>query len=198
MSEFATLLLEELGSEFAVSHQEAALLESHYRALLKWNKVLNLTRITELSSAVRRHYCESVFVAYQLPHGPLKVADVGSGAGFPGIPLGVVRQDVRVTLVEAHQRKAVFLREATREFGNFAVAAVRSESLSRYSFDWIVSRAVRWEHVVQWPLARKAAVLMSGADAEHFRSKAKGWIVASTERIPWDRESVLVVACVDE
>lgn len=194
MSDFTALLLEELGAEFPVSSQQAALLESHYQALLRWNMVLNLTRITELAEAIRRHYCESIFLAFQLPPGPLKLADIGSGGGFPGIPVGVVRPDLSVTLVESHQRKAVFLREATRGLRNFAVASVRSEILPQGSFDWTVSRAVRWADVLGLRLAANAALFMSVSDAQRLQAEVEGWVVDDIRSLPWNEESVVVRA----
>src|SRR5437868_3656406 len=92
-----------------------AALEVHYNLLLRWNTVLNLTGITDLDTAVERHYCESIFLAAHLPAGPLRLADIGSGAGFPGLPIAVLRPDCMVTLIESHQRKSVFLREASRK-----------------------------------------------------------------------------------
>ncbi|MCC6364562.1 MAG: 16S rRNA (guanine(527)-N(7))-methyltransferase RsmG [Bryobacterales bacterium] len=192
------MLLEELGAECPVSREQAALLESHYQALLRWNKVLNLTRITEVAEAVRRHYCESIFLAFQLPSGPLKVADIGSGGGFPGIPVGLVRPETSVTLVESHQRKAVFLREATRGLPNVNVASVRSEMLPQGSFDWVVSRAVRWADVLGLGVAANAALLMSVADAEGLQAEADGWVVDDIRSLPWNEELVVVKARVVE
>ncbi|MCC6389890.1 MAG: 16S rRNA (guanine(527)-N(7))-methyltransferase RsmG [Bryobacterales bacterium] len=198
MSDFTALLLEELGAEFLLSREQVGFLESHYQSLVKWNKVLNLTRITEVAEAVRRHYCESIFLAFQLPPGPLRVVDIGSGGGFPGIPLGMVRPDVRVTLVESHQRKAVFLREATRGLRNFAVAPVRSEVLAEGSFDWMVSRAVRWVDLLGLRLSAKSALLMSVADAAALQARPEGWVVEKIVSVPWNEDSVLVTVRVGE
>ena len=93
-----------------------------------------------------RHYCESLFVAIHLPEEPVSVLDVGPGAGFPGIPMAILRPDCRFTLAESHQRKAVFLREATRHLSNVRVAARRAEEAAG-AFDWVVSRAVKWPDV---------------------------------------------------
>ncbi len=128
--------------------------------MLRWNKKLNLTRITDPKQAWERHYLESIRLAHQLPPGPLKIADVGSGAGFPGIPIAVVRPECQVTLIESRQRKAVFLREATRDLPNVRVLPMRAEDVKE-SFDWVVSRAVRPEDVLKLKLASNFA-LMTG------------------------------------
>src|ERR1700736_2752496 len=111
--------------------------------MLRWNKTINLTRIERVEEAVDRHYAESLFLGVNLPPGPLKIADVGSGAGFPGIPVAILRPNVSIALIESHQRKAVFLKEATRSLPNVTVISRRAEEIAE-SFDWIVSRAVSW------------------------------------------------------
>jgi 16S rRNA (guanine527-N7)-methyltransferase len=139
------------------SSQKLAL-EAHYELMLRWNAKLNLTRITDREEAWERHYKESIFLAHKLPPGPLKIADVGSGAGFPGIPIAVLRPECTVTLIESHQRKAVFLREATRGLPNVRVLAMRAEAVTE-TFDWIVSRAVSPKEVLKLKFAPNIALL---------------------------------------
>src|ERR1700682_5683540 len=111
--------------------------------MLRWNKTINLTRIERVEEAVDRHYAESLFLGSNLPPGRLSIADVGSGAGFPGVPIAILRPELSVFLIESHQRKAVFLKEATRGLPNVSVSSKRAEDL-RQTFDWVVSRAVSW------------------------------------------------------
>ncbi|MGA2119926.1 MAG: 16S rRNA (guanine(527)-N(7))-methyltransferase RsmG [Bryobacteraceae bacterium] len=140
---FAETLREKLGSGAGLDRQQVSLLARHFELLKRWNKVLNLTSIRSDEEAVERHYCEAIFLAMHLPAGSLRVADVGSGGGFPGFPVGVVRPDCCVTLIESHQRKSVFLKEATRGLGNFRILAVRAEEV-REEFDHVISRAVSY------------------------------------------------------
>src|ERR1035441_7985957 len=93
--------------------------------LLRWNQKLNLTSIRNREEAIQRHYGESLFLGMRLPPGAWKIADIGSGAGFPGFPVAVLRPDCQVTLIESHQRKAVFLRESSRKQPNIRVLARR-------------------------------------------------------------------------
>ena len=118
-------------------------LEKHYNLLARWNKVLNLTSLRDPRDIIERHYGESLFLGRQLPSGPLRIADIGSGAGFPGIPVAILRPDCSVWLIESHQRKSVFLREATREINNIHVMAQRAEDIKEH-FDWAISRAVKY------------------------------------------------------
>ena len=88
---------EVLGRYYELAEGQAAALAAHYELLCRWNKVLNLTRIEGLEEAVERHYAESLFVARYLPPGAWSIADIGSGAGFPGFPIAIVRPECTVT-----------------------------------------------------------------------------------------------------
>jgi len=158
MEEFRSLLASEFSPYGALSSRQLTLLEAHYQLLLRWNQKINLTRITSMQDAVRYHYCESLYLATRLPKGPLRIVDIGSGAGFPGIPVAIYRSECVVDLVESHQRKAVFLREASLGFTNVRVLARRAEEVTN-SYDWTISRAVRPADVLQLKLAPHVAVL---------------------------------------
>src|ERR1700692_4023501 len=128
MEDFKSLLSLEFFPYGALTPQQLTLLEQHYRLLLRWNQKINLTRITNLQDAVRYHYCESLYLAARLPAGALRIIDIGSGAGFPGIPVAIYRPDCSVDLVESHQRKAVFLREAARRSMNVRIHVILAEA----------------------------------------------------------------------
>jgi 16S rRNA (guanine527-N7)-methyltransferase len=155
---------ERLSRWASLREEQVAALEAHYDLLCRWNKVLNLTRIERLDEAVDRHYGESLFVAQHLPAGELRICDIGSGAGFPGFPVAVARPECTVTLIESHQRKAVFLREASRGLPNVRVLARRAEDVDG-GFDWAISRAVSAADLAE-VLARLAAraALLVGED----------------------------------
>src|SRR6266404_3596684 len=139
---FRELLAAEFAPYGSLSEDQLAQLERHYKLLVHWNQTINLTRIRKLEEVVRFHYCESLFLARALPLGPLRIVDVGSGGGFPGIPVAIFRPDCTVDLVESHQRKAVFLQEAARELPNVRVIAKRAEACEG-RYDWMLARAVR-------------------------------------------------------
>ena len=92
---FAELLLERLDGVAVLSQDQVRRLEAHYELLLRWNKVINLTSVHKPAEAVERHYCESLFLGAHLPPGAFSIADIGSGAGFPGIPVAVLRPSAR-------------------------------------------------------------------------------------------------------
>lgn len=161
---FADALLERLAGIVELSSAQIEALEAHYRLMVRWNKMLNLTKITGPDEAVTRHYLESLFLGVHLPAGQLKVADLGSGPGFPGFPLAVLRPECEVALIESHQRKAVFLREASRAMPNVTVMAKRAEEVEE-RFDWVVSRAVSYEDL-GWSIRTlaSAAALLTGEE----------------------------------
>ena len=151
-------------ADFALTAEQEAALEAHLELLMRWNQKLNLTSIRNREEAIERHYCESLFLGSRLPAGALRIADVGSGAGFPGFPVAVLRPECAVTLIESHQRKSVFLREASRTLANVRVLAKRAEDVDE-SFDWVISRAVSYADLAPF-LKRLApnADLLSGAE----------------------------------
>lgn len=115
-----------------------------YVALLEvWNKKLNLTSVRDPEQVVQRHFGESFYLARLLPEFAT-LLDVGSGAGFPGLPISLLRPAADVLLAEAQVRKAAFLREAVWMTGSHAkVWAHRVEELEQESrFDVVVLRAV--------------------------------------------------------
>ncbi len=145
---FAEVLRRKLAGIVELSECQVSALESHYHLLLRWNAKLNLTTIVGLDEAVERHYCESLFLGAHLPAGPLRIVDLGSGPGFPGFPVAILRPDCEVTLVESHQRKAVFLSESARRYSNIKVIAKRAEEVQA-RFDHAISRAVSYEDLTK-------------------------------------------------
>lgn len=165
MSEFLEALRASVSSWLVLPECSEEALERHYRLLLKWNRVVNLTRLTKLEEAVGRHYAESLFLGWCCPVRPATLADVGSGAGFPGFPLAALWPDCDVTLVESDTRKAAFLRECCDLLPNVKVFNGRAESLTG-RFQVVVSRAVRPEEVVSFACGRapRVGLLVAGSE----------------------------------
>ena len=180
---FRELLSEEFRPYAILTPAQLDLLEKHHLLVRRWNRVLNLTRIENLIDSARLNYCESLFLGLKLPPGPLRIADVGSGGGFPGIPCAVLRPDLDVTLIESHQRKAVFLREAISGIENIRVFADRAEECFE-RFDWMVARAVLPDRVLSLSLAPNCALLVS-RDAAAPNSPLI--------ELPWGRDRVITV-----
>jgi 16S rRNA (guanine527-N7)-methyltransferase len=117
----------------------------HLRLLEKWNRVYNLSAIRDPLEMVSHHLLDCLAVVPHLPPVPQGVlADVGSGAGFPGIPLALARPQWRVTLNDASQKKCAFLRQAVVELGvsNVGIHEGRVEQWKpQDQFDVVISRA---------------------------------------------------------
>src|SRR5215831_532416 len=103
-SAFRERLLRRVSGFCQLSDLQLDQLEQHCELMRRWNKVINLTRIEKLEEIVDRHFAESLLLGSKLPPGELRIADVGSGAGFPGIPIAILRPKTAVSLIESHQR----------------------------------------------------------------------------------------------
>jgi 16S rRNA (guanine(527)-N(7))-methyltransferase RsmG len=188
---FRELLRRKLEGILSLGSDQVEALEHHYKLLVLWNRSLNLTSIESEEEIVERHYCESLFLASHLSPGALRIADAGSGAGFPGIPVAVFRPDCHVTLIESHQRKAVFLREATRQTKNIKVFAKRAEAVSE-RYDLVISRAVGYEGLLT--VLRKMAPFVDLLTGEEAPPTDAGFEWQPPLRLPWGEHRYLRMA----
>lgn len=148
-------------------------LKKYLELLLLWRGRIALISTADPVRLVEHHILDSLHVATHIPEAA-RVADIGSGAGLPGIPLAVARPRAVFTLVESRRRKANFLREARRLAGlqNVQIVEARAEhSLPAQSFDVIVSRALGrvdefLEHGGRLLVAGGIAVAMRGPDGD--------------------------------
>ena len=123
-------------------HQEEQL-KGFLQSVLSENKKFNLTGIKDPKEAIVKHLFDSLSVASEI--SAASVADIGSGAGFPGIPLAIVKPGTSFVLVEAKQKKARFIKKATKELGllNVVVFGKRSEEIKiKKGVEAIICRAI--------------------------------------------------------
>lgn len=102
----------ELG--FPASDDQIKAFMTYLSELKKWNKAYNLTGLKSDEDIVIKHFLDSLLYLKAIPEGEIKAADVGSGAGFPGIPLKIVRPEIEMYLIEPSRKKSAFLRHIVR------------------------------------------------------------------------------------
>jgi 16S rRNA (guanine527-N7)-methyltransferase len=133
--------LEAMG--LAATQEQRRLMAAHLHLITKWNRVHNLTAVRETEQMVPVHLFDSLSLVPHLGEAR-SLLDVGSGAGFPGIPVAIVRPDLQVTLLDSSSKKCAFLEQAKTELGlaNVRVACERVELWKpEHRFDRVVSRA---------------------------------------------------------
>ncbi|HEY3975579.1 MAG TPA: 16S rRNA (guanine(527)-N(7))-methyltransferase RsmG [Candidatus Sulfotelmatobacter sp.] len=188
--------------------------------LLRWNARVNLTAIRGADDIVTRHFGESLFTARHLfprnAHSPMpsnakehrpttndrvSVADVGSGAGFPGLPIKLWAPQISLTLIESNQKKAAFLREVARALTltDVNIQNARAESLPASSHSVVTLRAVeRFESIL--PIAAqlvcpsgRLALLIGATQRRPAQSIVPGVIWSEPVPIPRSNSRILLV-----
>ena len=174
----------------------------YLRLLKKWNQTIPLTSIDDDSEIVARHFGESIFAGRFLSLETGRLADVGSGAGFPGLPLKIAFPALRVALIEPNLKKCAFLREVKDALALESLKIVRStyENLAPVpeSFDFICSRALGgYRRLLQW--SRQAlnpgghVILWLGVDDSTSISRLEGWNWQLPINIPESKRRVLLI-----
>lgn len=137
-------VLAEIGVK--LEEEQACRLETYLGLLLKWNRTYNLTAVTDPVEVYEKHFADSVAPAAFITNGA-KLVDIGAGAGFPSIPIKILRDDIDVTLIEATTKKVNFCEHVIRELGlkKATVVNARAEDVKTVNiigqFDIVISRA---------------------------------------------------------
>src|SRR5260370_12030677 len=136
-------------------------IQGYIEILLTWNEKINLTAIRDPLEILYRHFCESMYASLVVCVENGRLADVGSGGGFPGVPLKIIRPSLRVFLVESNLKKAAFLAEVVRELGlkDIQVLVRRYEELNEEMapLDYVRSRALgEYPDFLKWAGSEQA------------------------------------------
>ena len=143
--------IEELGKlEIVLTDQQLEQFEKYYEMLIEKNKVMNLTAITEFDEVIEKHFLDSINICHLLDlQSEIRLLDLGTGAGFPGIPLKIVFPKLNVVLADSLNKRILFLKDVIQKLGLKDIEAIhgRAEELARQpeyreNFDLCVSRAV--------------------------------------------------------
>jgi 16S rRNA (guanine527-N7)-methyltransferase len=173
--------IERAANEFQLSLNDLQVqqIQQYTKILWTWNDKVNLTAIRDPLEILYRHFCESMFGAALLPVENCRLADVGSGGGFPGIPLKIMRPDLQVFLVESNFKKATFLAEVVRELGltDTRVLVSRFAELGEEvaPLDMVCSRALGdFASFLEWAAsprvaAKQALLWLGGRDLDEVR-----------------------------
>jgi 16S rRNA (guanine527-N7)-methyltransferase len=191
-----------LGSA-SLSEKQLVQIFAYLELLLKWNSKMNLTAVRDPEEIATRHFGESFFAAGELfrdRHLVGSAIDLGSGAGFPGLPFKIWAPSLALVLVEASQKKAVFLREAARALGfsDIKIFAQRAETISAQA-DLVTLRAVphfdaalRIARGLAKPHGR-IALLIGRNQVEIATSSFPELSWQEPKQIPLSRERVLLI-----
>lgn len=136
--------------EIALTDKQAQQFYKYYELLIEKNKVMNLTAITEFQDVLCKHFIDSLMIKKMIDFKEkATIIDVGTGAGFPGIPLKIVYPQLNIILLDSLNKRVLFLNEVIKELGLEKISAIhgRAEDLAKKSeyrenFDYCISRAV--------------------------------------------------------
>jgi len=177
-------------------------IQQYIKILLAWNEKVNLTAIRDPLEILYRHFCESMYAAVTIPLKNGRLADVGSGGGFPGLPLKIMRPGLQVFLVESNIKKVTFLAEVIRELGlkGAQVLARRYEELGEEvaPLDYVCTRAVgEFSAFLEWArsqqIAAKQVILwIGGRDLEDIQ-KIRTWDWSEPIALPHSLRRLLLV-----
>lgn len=137
-----------LSYNIELTDEQICLFEKYYNMIIEWNEKFNLTAITDEDEVIEKHFVDSVLPYEILPQNA-KIIDIGAGAGFPSIPLKIIRPDLNFLLIDSVNKKITFITEVINNFDLSGIIALhtRIEDLAinpayRETFDICVSRAV--------------------------------------------------------
>lgn len=179
------------GAGVAVNDEQYRKFSEYADMLAEKNKIMNLTAITEPREVAEKHFLDSVLPLrlFEVDEGA-RLADVGAGAGFPSLPLGIMRPDLKLTMIDSLQKRVNFLKETTQRLGIPADCRhLRAEEAGRgelrESFDVVTARAVsRMSTLCEYclPLTKVGGVFlaMKGGDCKAELDEATGIIEALT------------------
>ena len=134
----------------AISDRQADQFLRYFELLTEWNAVMNLTAITEFKEVVEKHFIDSALLSeYIKENNPKSLIDIGTGAGFPGVPLKILFPEMKVTLLDSLNKRIRFLNTVIQELGLENIEAIHGRAeeygikeVYREQYDLCVSRAV--------------------------------------------------------
>jgi 16S rRNA (guanine527-N7)-methyltransferase len=188
--------------QIPINDSQVLQIQQYIKILLAWNEKINLTAIRDPLEILNRHFCESMYAAVAVPVENCRLADVGSGAGFPGLPLKIIRPDLQIFLIESNIKKATFLAEVVRdlELRDARVLVGRYEELGEElaPLDFVCSRALgEFPPFLEWArsqqVAAKQVILWIGARDLPEIQKLPNWEWRAPIQVPHSLKRLLLV-----
>ena len=170
--------------------------------LLRWNQRISLTRVTDSDEILRFHFGESLFAVNRVPIRVGRLADVGSGAGFPGLALKIAVPELDVVLIESNAKKAAFLAEVSRELAlkcrEIIKGRMEDEEPGDGPYDFITARALgNYPALLKWScrlLGHAGSLVLWLGEAETLElAKNNAWIWRDPIQIPGSKRRFLLV-----
>jgi 16S rRNA (guanine527-N7)-methyltransferase len=188
--------------EVQLTTAQVANVQRYMAMLLAWNEKVNLTAIRDPLEVLYRHFCESMYAVAAVPLHAGRLADVGSGGGFPGLALKIARPELHVFLIESNIKKATFLAEVVRELGltDTRVLVSQYEELAEEiaPLDFACSRALgEFDKFLGWAhservAARQIVLWVGGRDIDEIK-RIRGWLWKDPIPIPRSLQRALLV-----
>jgi len=185
-----------------LSDVQTAQVREYVRLLLKWNQSVSLTSVLDPMEIVARHFGESMFVSCLIPVENCRLADLGSGAGFPGLALKIASPTLQVKLIESNKKKCAFLSEVVRSLAltHVEILSDRFEDI-RTSNDFaelITARALGgFTRILTWSKRalspRGHLILWLGGEDSSQVSSAPGWLWQPAVRIPDSQRRFILI-----
>ena len=177
-------------------------IRTYISLLLHWNRTISLTAVTDPLEVLRFHFGESMFAASSIANRNGRLADVGSGAGFPGIPLKLALPALEVILIESNAKKAAFLAELGLERTEIYRGRFEDFRAEGPEFDFVTARAIgRHEELIKWAFgAIKLGgnlILWLGADDAAQVMLKKPWRWSKPLPIPGSHSRTILVGLSD-
>lgn len=156
------------GSNVALSEDQIQAFHTYAELLKEWNEKINLTAITDEPLVVEKHFYDSLLIAKNMDFAGKSIADIGSGAGFPGMAIAIAFPDCRVTLIDSTKKKFTFLDEVKKTLKlknvNFHIGRVEDMRSERNHFDIVTARGFAAMNIfleVAAPLAKVGGTLIA-------------------------------------
>ena len=170
--------------------------------LLRWNRSISLTSVTDPAEIVGRHFGESMFASKILPIKDCRLVDIGTGAGFPGLALKIACPGIHLTLIESNKKKCAFLAEVVRnlKFADVEIRPERFEQIRPETFlaNIVTSRAVGdFKQLLRWStnalVHRGHLMLWVGSEDSTRIASTPGWIWQPAVRIPESQRRFILI-----